>query len=748
MVRATIDGIPARNRRSRASRTTGSSGSSARISAREAEKRRIEAARHQALLDERQRARARRALASRQRVQAPITSRSTQLLSSQSPTRTQLVRPPYQSPQRLPRRVSKKTPQKSPQTLAQRQQALRRLDQAKLDQARREASRQSATEDFLQPVESLSAAVRRKVAERSAETVSPTMVARNKSRPKPSSVSKPSTRETSLGRASIRAKREDDLATLITDSTDDFLEEKYDEDFWDTLREKREANKLKNATEFGTSRGRIEIGVPDSDLEKPKKPQKPQKPKKKKKITKQRVILFSLLGIFIAAAAASLIWGQDLIAKISSGRATIFDALGAAFSQDVQLKTGKNNRTNVLVLGTSGYEMSGSGHDGAQLTDSIMLLSFDQNTKDLAMLNIPRDFYVGSTCMGIGKINELYWCANQEDNNESAGVSALSSQVETITGIDSQYYVHVDWGALVQIVDSLGGITVTLDEDINDQMTNTYIRAGVATTLNGEQALGLARARHGTDNGDFSRGNSQQKILIALQQRLASGDITMTQGISLINTLGDNLRTDLSMNELSTVFHLATGMDLSLMRSVPLIDVNGTYYVDTTNMDNNGVDVSYVIPSAGMNNYFEIKKYITRQFSSEPSVREEAKILILNGAGISGLAASERDALVSTGYLNIDIDDAPDGIYPDRYYIYDISGNKSGTISALSKRYSVTALSADVLPGGINAKNYDIVIILGTQPESESTSSRTESNYVNSPPSGLIQDSQEFNYAE
>ena len=85
-----------------------------------------------------------------------------------------------------------------------------------------------------------------------------------------------------------------------------------------------------------------------------------------------------------------------------------------------------------------------------------------------------------------------------EGDAEQAGAEALVNEVSDILGLDFQYYAHLNWGSLVTIVDILGGITVTVDEDIDDYYyTGAVFQAGVPYTIDGSQALGLARARHG-----------------------------------------------------------------------------------------------------------------------------------------------------------------------------------------------------------------------------------------------------------
>ena len=442
-----------------------------------------------------------------------------------------------------------------------------------------------------------------------------------------------------------------------------------------------------------------------------------EEPKKKKsKFWKWFWRIFILL--VIGGVAFGFAWSNGLISKITGGQSGIFDVISTVFNPDVELKKGSNGRTNILVFGTSGYEMDGSGHDGAQLTDSIMLVSFEKETSDVVMVNLPRDLYVGNTCTATGKVNEVYWCANTDDKNEEAGAKALQDTVTRILGVETQYYVHVNWGALVQVVDALGGVTVTLDEDIADSWTKTYIHAGEAVTLDGEQALGLARARHGTEQGDFSRGASQQKLLIALVSRVLEQHIDVGQALGLVNAVGDNLRTNFSIEEIKSMVHLVADVDLANMRQVALTSTDGTKnYLGFSYMPVGGVDVSYVVPTAGTSNYVAIQKLIAQEFSTDLATREKANILVLNGSGVSGAAAKERDTLEDNGFIVGKIGDAPEGEYPTKYYLYDITAKCPGTLASLQKRYEVTASETETLPEGIESTGFDFVLILGTREE-------------------------------
>ncbi len=449
------------------------------------------------------------------------------------------------------------------------------------------------------------------------------------------------------------------------------------------------------------------------ELEKPKKSKKStkksKKPSKAKKIIKR--ILLLLVVVIIGFIIWAVLWGNDIIANITGGQGNVADLFSFITETYDPLKTDANGRTNILAFGTSGYNMDGEEgdgtHDGAQLTDSIMVISLDQTTGDIAMLSLPRDLKVSATCTATGKINELYWCANQDGDDEAAGAEAIMDEVSSILGIEFQYYAHLNWGSLISIVDTLGGIEVTLDEDILDyNWTGAVYEAGVTYTLNGEEALGLARARHGTTGGDFSRGASQQKILIGIKNKLLEKDFSVSELISLASTLGDNLRTNLSISEMKTAAHLLSEFDFDSMRSLSLYPD----YMTTGTI--NGI--SYVYPTSGVGNYYQIRTYVAKHFSSDPRDYEDSTILVLNATDTYGLAGNEKTSLETEGCSNINIDNTPEGDYPSGTTLYYLSNTASGTKTLLEEYYGVTAGTLDDLPESLRlyAEDYDFIIIL------------------------------------
>ncbi len=462
-----------------------------------------------------------------------------------------------------------------------------------------------------------------------------------------------------------------------------------------------------------------ETGELTTSDEEPGKKSKKEKPEKKKPGKVRRII--SIIALLLVLAIIGLVtwavyWGNDIIAKITGGQGNVLDLIKFIEPTYDPLKTDSNGRTNILAFGTSGYNMEGDEgngvHAGAQLTDSIMLISLNQDTGDIAMVSLPRDLKASPTCTATGKINEIYWCHNMYKENEAAGANALVEEVSSILGVDIQYYAHLNWGSLVSIVDILGGITVTLDEGIYDYWwTGAVYDPGVAYTLNGEEALGLSRARHGTSGGDFSRGSSQQKILIGIKNKILEKELSITDIIGLASALGDNFRSNFSIDELKSAAHLTFDFDFESMREISL----WPDYMRTGTLDNG---ISYVFPRAGVGNYSAIQELVAENLNNDPRTYEHPTIAILNATGEAGLASSEKTKLETEGYKTSAIDNAPEGTkFEDEVTIY--SGrSKPGTEDMLEKLYDLRIKPLYEAPESVT-HDYDFVIILGPTPAEE-----------------------------
>lgn len=450
--------------------------------------------------------------------------------------------------------------------------------------------------------------------------------------------------------------------------------------------------------------------------------------KDKKPKSKARRIVFwvsmALLLAIVSVVGYVIIKGMNAGSSIFKG--SLFDIV-----QNQPLKEDANGRSNFLIFGTA-EDSEGGNHGGANLTDSIMVLSVNQKKKDAYMLSLPRDLWVTykETCTvgNQGKLNAAYFCASDDGVKEAEGASALQEKVGQITGLDIQYYAHLNFTAVTEAVDAVGGVDVTIQsEDPRGILDRNFdwrcgykcyyvnYKNGQNVHLDGEHALALARARnaaggYGLPNGNFDREKNQQMIIKALREKaLSAGTLTNLGAITgLIDALGNNLRTNIETKEIRTLMDLASGIDSGNIISLSLVDEDNMLV--TTGMY---LGQSIVRPVAGLMDYSEIHSYVKTEMSSQPHVKEKPTVTVLNGSGVAGAAQKVADLLESEGFIIASTGNAPEGSY-DRRVVYSLleEGKKSASVTKLKSIYNGVTFKTTKPPVSVTGET-DFVVIVG-----------------------------------
>jgi len=455
--------------------------------------------------------------------------------------------------------------------------------------------------------------------------------------------------------------------------------------------------------------------------------QKIGKPLKRRSPVKR---IFKWLGILILLAG--LIVGGYVATKFFSAGTSIFKGSVFDIIKSQPLKQDSNGRSNFLILGTSEDD---PGHGGAYLTDSMMILSIDQTNKNAYMFSIPRDLYVqyGMACNSgySGKINEYFNCVSDDYTSSAAEQKRLTETqafAGKIFGLDIQYGIHVDNTVIKQAVDAVGGVDVDIEGsngdpgvlDRNFDWRCNYKCYLVKYTngvhhLDGEHALFLSMARgdvaptYGLGNSNFDREKNQQKIIIALKEKATTtGTLTNIGKItSLMDALGSNLRTNIQTSEIRTLAGLAANIKSSDIHSISLQDANNSV-VKTGNYNGQSI----VMPAAGMYDYSEIQSFVSQSLSTNPVVREDAKIVVLNGSGVAGVGQTLADKLTSSQFVVSTVANAPDGNYGD-IEIYSLNSTKTATLSALKSLYPKATIKTSSPPLAV-AGGTSFVIVVGS----------------------------------
>lgn len=460
-----------------------------------------------------------------------------------------------------------------------------------------------------------------------------------------------------------------------------------------------------------------DIDAPERDV-KGKIKKTPEQKKRRKRIVKWVVWLIVLILLAVGGYVG-------IKAAIAGSKAFQGGLLG--FTQKAKLKTDANGRTNVLVFGTS-EDDEGGEHPGGELSDTIMMVSLDQQKKNAYMISMPRDMWVQlDAACDVGyesKINAVYMCSSENGANEAAGAQALQRKVGEVFGLDSQYYVHVNTSVVRDAVDAVGGITVKVETDnpmgvydpnfdwqCNHQCDMVRYSQNEVANMDGAHALAFARARnaqggYGLENGNFDREKNQQKVIKALQEKaISAGTLTNIGKITgLMDAMGANLRTNFETKEIRTLADLGVAITGDKLQTVDLTK-EGESVVTTGDVGGQSV----VRPITGLYDYSGIQNYIRKQISSDAVTKEAAEVAVLNGSGVSGAAQTEADKLEAKGFTIGAIDTAPEGDY-GKAVIYQIGDGNTATKSRLEKTYGVK-VSAGESPVWVPATTKFVVII-------------------------------------
>ena len=232
-----------------------------------------------------------------------------------------------------------------------------------------------------------------------------------------------------------------------------------------------------------------------------------------------------------------------------------------------RIKNGDLERLNILLLGIRGI---GDPHGGL-LTDAIMVLSVKPETGEAAMISIPRDLYVKVPYHDYEhKINEVYAVGFSEDKNKNLaersreGLEYSKKAVSRVTGLDIHYAASADFKAFEEIIDTLGGVTITLNKPFSEmnQFEEGIISLPAGTqTIDGETALLFVRARFSTS--DFDRAKRQQQVLISLKNKALSLGVLANplKIISILDSVGNHVRTDMELWEIQETAAMAKKID-------------------------------------------------------------------------------------------------------------------------------------------------------------------------------------------
>ncbi|WP_406355830.1 LCP family protein [Streptomyces hirsutus] len=247
-------------------------------------------------------------------------------------------------------------------------------------------------------------------------------------------------------------------------------------------------------------------------------------------------------------------------------RGTAFDQGASASASASPLPTGS---LNILVLGSdsrSGGENRalGGGDSGGARSDTAMVVHLDAGRTAATVVSIPRDTLVDRPACPLPDGGSTRPASHAMFNSayEVGGPVCAVKTAELLTDVRMDHYVEIDFTGFARLVDALGGVTVTTDEDIDDDRSRLNLEAGTHH-LDGTEALALARTRYGIgDSSDLGRIGLQHTLVKALLDRIGKQSL-LTDPVKLYevaDALTSSLTTDTGLDSLTELTRFAQSL--------------------------------------------------------------------------------------------------------------------------------------------------------------------------------------------
>lgn len=324
------------------------------------------------------------------------------------------------------------------------------------------------------------------------------------------------------------------------------------------------------------------------------------------------VAVASGLGLVLLLAAGTISWRLYSFVHASTAGLHSKPALGSLepFSEDpnsppaavvatrevseMVMRIDRGERLNFLVLG-----YGGAGHDGAYLTDSMLVVSLNTANRQATLISVPRDIWAKIPTNGRAgsywKINAAYALGLDDSypgkdpafRGVDGGAHLATYVVQQVLGIPIDYWIALDFNAFRRAVDAVNGVDLTVerafvarypindDPDINPDWTTISFDGG-PQHMHGERALQYARARYSDTEGegnDFARARRQQRLVEAIKRQVYSVG-GLPKVLPLMSALEGHFRTNVGLLDLPALFNLVATVSEAEGDRVILDDTN------------------------------------------------------------------------------------------------------------------------------------------------------------------------------
>ncbi|MBD3109792.1 LytR family transcriptional regulator [Bacillus sp. AGMB 02131] len=294
------------------------------------------------------------------------------------------------------------------------------------------------------------------------------------------------------------------------------------------------------------------------------------------KKAKKKFSWFKIIGIIVLLiVAAGGIFAFTVYKQLENSVDQMYTPIDReSEKREETLELKEQQPFSVLLLGVDERD----GDSGR--SDSMIVLTVNPHLKGVKMVSIPRDTRVEIVGRGtVDKINHAY---------AFGGIEMSMDTVENFLDIPIDYYVQINMESFKDIVDAIGGITVNNELDFNYEGQHFPIGT---ITLNGDEALKYSRMRYEDPNGDFGRQARQRKVIEAVIKQGASLT-TLTNYKNIFDTLGNNIQTNLTFNEMKTIqsdYRAAADSIEQISIEGSGTKINGIYYYQVPEVERENI---------------------------------------------------------------------------------------------------------------------------------------------------------------
>ena len=229
---------------------------------------------------------------------------------------------------------------------------------------------------------------------------------------------------------------------------------------------------------------------------------------------------------------------------------------------------------NIMLMGIDAYENGGTTSGSMPHTDSMMVIAvnFDQDTVDL--ITLPRDtfstvpgysgFYKLNSVFNVGLGGEFHTTGKADDLADGFKLTCRTAE-QWLGGISIPYYYGVDFQAVIDIVDAIGGIDYDVDQPFHAFVSKRYYGLGMRH-LDGDAVMGYLRMRFFADGLDSSRTARQRRMMVAIFRKLKN-EGKLSQIPALISAANSGVYTNASIGQTAALVNYASKLDPDRIRT-------------------------------------------------------------------------------------------------------------------------------------------------------------------------------------